>query len=373
MSYRKQHWSDTPNKSTPLSAERLNHLETQYEESRNFTLDQISNISFPVLSVNGKQGNLTLTSSDVSAAPNSEFYRVYGLYGVYRDIYVDPSGNDTSGEGTIDKPFRTIQRAFNSIPKLVDRDTTVWVSAGDYNEEASLQGVSGAGVFVRRRGGVVSASGNTGVRVRGLRFYEMNCYVFVQNLTFYNSSSISASQVVLFSRCQYGTVNACRFDSDLTSSSKESIKWDGSGGGVNSSYFARQNVCVLSLNGSAVRVDSTNVHEVSNSNTHVVAQAGIVYFNGPVGWVSQIKLAQGGLIRENDSGFTQSGFVFSAGDGTGNLIIPVTFPRPYTQPPLIQLTFIGARPTSQGVPTDPGSFTADWSDFRGVIISFNNY
>lgn len=61
MPYNKQIWEDLPNKTTPLSAERLNHLEKQYDEAvkdaKSYTDNAISNIPPPeflgVGSING--------------------------------------------------------------------------------------------------------------------------------------------------------------------------------------------------------------------------------------------------------------------------------------------------------------------------------
>lgn len=44
MSYSKQVWKDLPDKSTPLSAARLNHLETQYDQSARYTDAKVSGV-----------------------------------------------------------------------------------------------------------------------------------------------------------------------------------------------------------------------------------------------------------------------------------------------------------------------------------------
>lgn len=41
MAYNKQNWKNLPDQTTPLSADRLNHLETQYEEAVSYTDDSV--------------------------------------------------------------------------------------------------------------------------------------------------------------------------------------------------------------------------------------------------------------------------------------------------------------------------------------------
>lgn len=73
--YSKQNWKNLPDQTTPISAERLNHLETQYEESSLYT-DQKIEDSIPggvgVVSVNGKTGNhVELTLQDLDEVGGS--------------------------------------------------------------------------------------------------------------------------------------------------------------------------------------------------------------------------------------------------------------------------------------------------------------
>lgn len=60
-------------------------------------------------------------------------------------VYVSPNGNDASGDGSELYPFKTIQRALNSIPKNIDgRTITINVASGTYPEDVEISGFYGA-------------------------------------------------------------------------------------------------------------------------------------------------------------------------------------------------------------------------------------
>lgn len=59
-------------------------------------------------------------------------------------IYVSPSGNDASGDGSEGYPFKTIQHAVDSISKdLANRDITIDIATGTYSEEILVSGFYG--------------------------------------------------------------------------------------------------------------------------------------------------------------------------------------------------------------------------------------
>ena len=59
-------------------------------------------------------------------------------------IYVSTSGNDASGDGSASYPYKTIQKAINSIPKdLNNREITINIASGTYSENVEASGFSG--------------------------------------------------------------------------------------------------------------------------------------------------------------------------------------------------------------------------------------
>lgn len=59
-------------------------------------------------------------------------------------IYVSTSGNDASGDGSEGKPFKTIQKAINSVPKdLGNKEIIINIASGTYSEEVMISGFYG--------------------------------------------------------------------------------------------------------------------------------------------------------------------------------------------------------------------------------------
>lgn len=60
-------------------------------------------------------------------------------------IYVSTIGNDASGDGSQNNPFKTIQHAINSVPKNIgNREITIDIMSGTYSEDVEISGFSGA-------------------------------------------------------------------------------------------------------------------------------------------------------------------------------------------------------------------------------------
>ncbi len=64
-------------------------------------------------------------------------------------LYVTKSGNDTSGDGTSAKPYLTIQKAIDTIPKnLNGYVASVHISPGTYNEAVAIEHFCGGRVVL---------------------------------------------------------------------------------------------------------------------------------------------------------------------------------------------------------------------------------
>lgn len=62
----------------------------------------------------------------------------------HKTLYVATTGSDTTGDGTEANPYKTIQKAVNTLPKdLGTYRTTIHVAAGTYPDEVRIQGFSG--------------------------------------------------------------------------------------------------------------------------------------------------------------------------------------------------------------------------------------
>ena len=54
--------------------------------------------------------------------------------GAEESRYVSPSGSDTTGTGTFALPYRTIQKAWDSLPRVLPRQATIWLMPGTHSE-----------------------------------------------------------------------------------------------------------------------------------------------------------------------------------------------------------------------------------------------
>ena len=59
-------------------------------------------------------------------------------------LHVAKTGNDTTGDGSESKPYLTIQKALNSLPKLLLARADIVIHGGTYEEAVLVYGFSGA-------------------------------------------------------------------------------------------------------------------------------------------------------------------------------------------------------------------------------------
>ena len=71
-----------------------------------------------------------------------------------KNYYVSTAGNDVTGDGSQEKPFKTIQKAFDMIPRLVTNIFTIEILDGTY-DGFNLYSITGSGLII-----IKSNSGN---------------------------------------------------------------------------------------------------------------------------------------------------------------------------------------------------------------------
>lgn len=216
-------------------------------------------------------------------------------------IYVNGlTGDDTANTGAVDSPFKTIQRAANSIPKFIVNDHFIRVAKGTYDEEVDVRSIVGAGLFLECDEGTLDPTEPTGFNVRSVTFHSVWSYIWVNGIDFYWSDTITKPSVVSFNRCAYGTVNSCRFDSGTKVTSIPSIVWNSSNGSANSNYFYNQYECLQIVNGSNVRVDNSNQLGGNPATRGMYVRAAAAYLNGGSSWLNNsdtpIIKSQGGQV-----------------------------------------------------------------------------
>ncbi|MBF0793438.1 collagen-like protein [Mammaliicoccus lentus] len=216
-------------------------------------------------------------------------------------LYVRKTGSDITGDGSTSNPYQTIQKAVDTIPKIINQDYEIKVGKGNYDEQVVVKGISGCAVWISREDGIVDPSVTSPeVKVTSIGFFDCNGYCRVNSVEQFNASKVSRA-FIRFSRVTYGTVHGCKMaDGSITT---RTLEWDGAGGGVNNCYFNNQRECVTSLNGSKIRVDSTNKHGNTLSGKSLISQAADMYCSGDVAWINKsttpLTMLQGGNINRD--------------------------------------------------------------------------
>lgn len=226
--------------------------------------------------------------------------KIYGLSDIGVHYYVNAKiGDDSTGDGTVLKPYKTIQKAFDSIPKIVDKRQTVHIARGTYDEDCYLTGVVGGSIYIELYDETPpDVNNDVAIRVRSMSFYDIMGYINIADVgPAPTTPQTSKEGFLLFSRCIYASVGKCRFDVDLTTSMKNTLHFDGSIGSLKTSYFINQHICTLSIRGASVRIDP-NCTIGGNCTYGIFAQSGLIWKNGDVQWIKNATTPE----REHEGG-----------------------------------------------------------------------
>jgi len=63
-----------------------------------------------------------------------DYFKGGPVYTSRSEIYVSTTGNDKSGNGSIEKPYKTITKAYSVIPYELERDYTIKIANGSYTD-----------------------------------------------------------------------------------------------------------------------------------------------------------------------------------------------------------------------------------------------
>lgn len=62
-----------------------------------------------------------------------------------KTIYVSTSGNDTTGNGSQNLPYKTVQKAIDSLPQIINHTINITISVETYSETITMSGFDGKG------------------------------------------------------------------------------------------------------------------------------------------------------------------------------------------------------------------------------------
>lgn len=101
----------------------------------------------------------------------------------FKTIYVSPSGNDNTGDGSQSKPFRQVQRAIDSLPQnLGASKIKISVAAGEY-AGFIIAGFYGTGTTNQFAISIEGESRGTTIITGGIEVSSCICYIRVEKCT----------------------------------------------------------------------------------------------------------------------------------------------------------------------------------------------
>lgn len=188
------------------------------------------------------------------------------------DCYV---GDDENGLGTEDKPWRTIQKAFDNVPKILKKSVRIFCRKGDYDESPVLYACMGMAVYLYcwDRDNLTPLDEGVSCRVNGLTFRNCLCYVHIEDFG-QRQADTDGKGFIVFVSCSYASVARCRFDKNFNDVDKPTLWYDGVIGSCNGCYFENQYICIYSIN-SMVRADESN-YSLANNTYTLFCQQGII-------------------------------------------------------------------------------------------------
>ena len=269
--------SSTETVSTPVATSGTIYCRLVFELdfSKTNTNESFNQGSFKILSSNADYPSITqenlASGGDVYQMPFAKFAKtINGIsafvselesIGYVKDsatIYVSPSGNDASGDGSADYPYKTIQHAIDCTPKyLAGKDITVNIASGTYAENILVSGFSGGSI--RLEFGAVT--------INSITFYETRAIISGTSL------AITASGKTYGFHCHRDSNIICQLPLTISGSSYGLFV------GYGSRFSGRSKITVNSCTFAATSTYSALLYAVeldgSKNNNGVQAAAGI--------------------------------------------------------------------------------------------------
>lgn len=132
------------------------------------------------------------------------------------NLYVSNRGNDNN-DGSEEKPYKTIQKAIDSLPLNLKYNVTINIEGGVYNEDIKIQGFSNIGGFIRLVGDTETSTNvtvnsitvryTTYIKILGINVLQKcnvdNCnYVYFKNINMTNRNE-QIDGIIIFASKSY--------------------------------------------------------------------------------------------------------------------------------------------------------------------------
>lgn len=199
-------------------------------------------------------------------------------------IYVSKErGNDTTGTGTESKPFKSIQKAVDSIPIISLSQYQIVVDKGAYLEDVIVKNLTTARIDIVSYNyqalNITSDSTDTGVYVRSINFIDCRMYCGVRGFTQTDSKNNQTNRFVSFNGVNYGVAEKClALENTKTRSNFKGFHWERSKGNIYESVVSNQFHAISADFASEVRV--TDEMRGGTNNKIVFFVNGSVVYKG---------------------------------------------------------------------------------------------
>lgn len=189
------------------------------------------------------------------------------------DLYISPSGNDTTGDGSWSNPYATVKKALSTVSgKHINSVVSIYVLEGAYDEPLNLIGLSGSGririlAYSLEQGTFTSCriDNNTlraleihGISIGSGNMYvtENLCYINFYEVNFVGTSIHLSTSNVMISRCNFS--NTSTAISIYPSTGAGGIGYDGIGKVVLKDVNTFEGVTTaVSVSGGCMLIQST--------------------------------------------------------------------------------------------------------------------
>lgn len=119
---------------------------------------------------------------------------------VERAVYVAKTGSDTTGTGSQDRPFLTIQKAIDTFPRNLSGKVRIHIGPGRYEETITIYNLSGtASLFLDAPEG--------GVQIRAAYLGYCSAYLTLEDLDFYGNKDGPYHASIEAESCRYVFLN----------------------------------------------------------------------------------------------------------------------------------------------------------------------
>lgn len=217
------------------------------------------------------------------------------------ELYVRSDGSDAAGDGSEERPFRTIQTAVNSLPLISTSNVRIWVEPAAYLEDVVVRGITAPRIEIMgtNNASVDATTGDTGVYVRSVTYRDCQAFCQVAGLQQTDPANVGAAGFITFERCAYGDVSNCRVITDTRGFSYEyyAVNFHSTPGEVSRSHISRQRIVLLATFSALARL-SANVTGIDNERVSY-ARASIIFRavdDGRLTGTQQTTTAIGGQI-----------------------------------------------------------------------------